>query len=157
MTKPVRFLIPIVIAMVLGPLIAGLAVCLLAVGTNIFDHTGTLPIADLFPMFGFYIVFAYLNGGVIALLAGILVSIWMIWRSPSAIVAIAAAMIATVGYLGVSALGFLGLAEWSNARSNFLFTLVLAVIAADGCWLLTRPFMKASERIAHRRLPENKI
>jgi hypothetical protein len=71
------------------------------------------------------------------------VSIWMIWRSPSAIVAIAAAMIATVGYLGVGTLGFLGLVEWSNARSNFLFTLVLAVIAADGCWLLTHCFVKA--------------
>src|SRR5476651_1365696 len=69
MTKPVRFLIPIVIAVVLGPLIAGLAVCLLAIGTSIFDHTGSLPIADLFPMFGVYIVFAYLNGGVVALLA----------------------------------------------------------------------------------------
>ncbi len=159
MTKPVRFLMPIVIAVLLGPLIAGLAVCLLAVGTNIFDRTGSLPITDLLPMFGFYIVFAYLHGGVIALLAGILVSIWMTWRPPNAIVAIAAAMIATVGYLGVGALGFLGLAEWSNARSNFLLTLVLAVIAADGCWLLTRPFVKASraEHHAHRSLPENKI
>jgi hypothetical protein len=144
MSKPVRLLLPVMIAVVLGPLIAGLAVCLLAVGTSIFEHTGSLLIADLFPMFVFYIIFSYFSGGAIALLAGILVSIWMIWRPPSAIVVIAAAVIATAVYLAVAALGFLGLSEWSNARSNYLFTLVLAVIAATGCWLLTRRFAKAS-------------
>ena len=144
MNKVVRFLMPIVIAVVFGPLIAGLAVCLLMVVTSIFDHTAALPMADVFKMFGFYIVFAYLGGGAIALLAGILVSTWMIWHPPSAIIVIAAAVIATAVYTGVGALGFLGPTEWSNARSNFLFTLVLAVIAATVCWLSTRRYARTA-------------
>jgi hypothetical protein len=144
MNKVVRFLMPIVIAVVLGPLVAGLAICLLLIVTNIFDPSAALPMADVFKMFGFYILFAYLGGSAIALLAGILVSIWMIWRRPTAIIAIAAAATATAVYVGVGALGFLGLTEWSNARSNFLFTLVLAVIAATVCWLLTRRYARSA-------------
>ena len=141
---------PIVIAIVLGPLIAGLAVCLLAVGTNVLDQTGSLAIVELFPMFGVYIAFAYITGGVIAFLAGALVSIWMIWRQPSAVVAVAAAVIATSGYMAVGAVGLLGPEELTNARSNFLFTLVLAVIAAAGCWALTRRFVTASGAVPNK-------
>ena len=143
MTKLIRFLMPIVIAVALGPLIAGLAVSIFAFGTSIFNNTGSLLMADHFKMSGVYIAFAYILGSAIAVLAGVLVSIWMIWRPPNAIVVIAAAVIATCGYMGVGALG-LGSAEWTNARSNFLFTLVLAVIAAAGCWFLTRRFVKAT-------------
>jgi hypothetical protein len=60
MTKPARLLMPIVIAGVLGPLIAGLMFCLLAVFTFMFDQTGGLPVADLLKMFGVYIIVAYL-------------------------------------------------------------------------------------------------
>jgi hypothetical protein len=142
MARLIRLFVPVVIAVMLGPLIAGLAVCILALATNIFEYTGSLPVADLFKMFGIYIIFAYLAGGVIALLAGIFVSIWMIWRPPSAIVVVAAAVIATSGYVAAGALGCLGLAERTNACSNFLFTLVLAVLAAAGCWLLARRFLR---------------
>lgn len=90
-----RLLIPVVVAVVLGPLIGGLAVCVLALASNLVDQTGSLPVIDLFTMFGFYIVFAYISGGAIALLAGILVSIWMISRPPSLIVVVAAAVLAT--------------------------------------------------------------
>ena len=144
MNKLVRFLLPIVIAVVLGPLIAGLAVTLLAVANNIFSHAGTLPWAGLFKMSGVYIVFAYYMGGPIALLAGLLVSLWTVRRPPNLIVVIAAAVIATALYMGVGALGVLGPVEFTNARSNFLSTLVLAVIAATGCWLLMRRFVRPS-------------
>ncbi len=143
MSRLVHLLMPIVIAVALGPLIAGLAVCLLAVASNIFDHAGSLPIADLFKMSGVYIALAYLGGGVIALLAGILVSVWMLSRPPNLLVVIVAASVATCGYLAVGALGWLGPVEYTNARSNFLFTLVLAVIAAAGCWLLTRRYVRS--------------
>jgi hypothetical protein len=143
-TKAIRLVIPVVIAVVLGPLIAGLAVCLLALGNNFIDRSSALPLGDLFAMFGVYIVFAYFIGGVIALIAGLLVSIWMIWREPNAFVTIGAAVIATVGYMAIGALGFLGPAEWTNARSNFLFTLALAVIAAAACWFLTRRFLRSA-------------
>ena len=104
MTKLIRFLMPIVIAVALGPLIAGLAVSIFAFGTSIFDNTGSLPMADILKMSGFYIVFAYFLGSAIAVLAGILVSIWMFWRPPN----------------------------------------VIVVIAAAGCWFLTRRFVKAT-------------
>ena len=144
MTKLIRFLMPIVIAVALGPLIAGLAVSIFAFGTSIFDNTGSLPMADILKMSGFYIVFAYFLGSAIAVLAGILVSIWMFWRPPNVIVVIAATVIATCSYMAVGVLGYLGPAEWTNAHSNFLLTLVLAVIAAAGCWFLTRRFVKAT-------------
>jgi hypothetical protein len=141
MTKLMRFIMPIFIAVVLGPLIAGLALYLLAI-SNTLDHTVSLPVADLFSMLGVCIVIAYFSGGVVALAAGILVSIWMLWRPPSAIVVMAAAGIATAGYLGVGALGFLSLAQYGDVRGNFLFALALAVIAAAGCWLLTSRFVR---------------
>jgi len=135
--KIVRLLAPIVIAVVLGPLIAGLAVTLFAVVHSVLYDTGGLSLADLKELAVFYIIFAYVIGGAIALLAGILVSIWMIWYPPGAIVANAAAAIATIVYMGIGALGVL-----EPVDSSFLFTLVFAVIAANGCWLLMRRFAR---------------
>jgi hypothetical protein len=135
--KIVRLLAPIVIAVVLGPLIAGLAVTLFAVVHSVLYDTGGLSLADLKELAVFYIIFAYVIGGAIALLAGILVSIWMIWYPPGAIVANAAAVIATVVYMGIGALGVL-----EPVDSSFLFTLIFAVIAANVCWLLTRRFAR---------------
>jgi len=143
MRTAVRFIMPIVIAVMLGPLVAGLALGLLAICTDILDHTFSLSIADLFSMFGVYIVIAYLTGGVVALVAGILVSIWTLWRPPTMMVVIAAAVIATAGYLGAGALGFVSFVDYSDARSSLLFTFTLAVIAAAGCWLLTGRFVRA--------------
>ena len=74
----------------LGPLIVGLAVSLFAVVSNIFVHTSSVPTADVFVMSYYFVVFAYFVGSKFAWLSGILVSIWMIWRPPNAIVAIAA-------------------------------------------------------------------
>ena len=63
-------------------------------------------------------------------------------RSSRAIQGAIAAVVATGVYMGVGALGYLGPVEFNNARNNFLFTLALAVIAAFGCWLLTRRFAR---------------
>ena len=146
MTKLIRLLLPIVIAIVLGPLFAGLAVCLFTAAIAIFNQTDGLGMVEtiqvLVSMFAFYIAVAYMAGWQIALLAGVLVSIWMIRRPPTAFVAIAAAVIATSGYMAIGAVGILGPEELTNARSNYWFTLVLAVIAATGCWLLTRRFVR---------------
>ena len=70
MQRPVRLLMPIVVAVVLGPLIAGLAVCVLATVSNLLDLADSLPMLYLFKMFGFFVVFAYIKGAGIALLAG---------------------------------------------------------------------------------------
>jgi hypothetical protein len=144
MKKLGRLLLPIVIAVVLGPLAAGLMFCLLAVFTFVFDQTGGLPLADLLTIFGVYIVFAYIEGGAIALLAGVLVSIWMIWRPPGVVVAIVAAT-AAIGLFRLAAeLGFLSPSGGSLVRNNLTLALVVAVIAAGVCWLLTRRFARAA-------------
>ena len=140
MNKVLRFLVPILIAAILGPLIAGLALCAFVVLTSLFDHTASM--IDALSMARFYVIFAYVIGGPIALLAGLLISIWMIWRSPNATVVVGAAVVATMVYLGVGALGILGPVQYTNAHSNFLFTMVFAVVAAMGCWLLTRRYAR---------------
>jgi hypothetical protein len=136
----VRLLAPIVIAVVLGPSVAGLAVWLFATGLGLFDSTGLLPFADWLGLLFFYVIFAYFIGWPIALLAGLLVSVWMARHPPNALVVNAAAVIATAIFMGVAALGVLGPVEETNGRSNFLFALVAAVVAANVCWLLTRRF-----------------
>jgi len=139
MSKAVRFIVPILIAVILGPLIAGLAVGLFAVGNSIFNADIDATVLGMFPI---YIIFAYAIGWPIAFIAGVLISLWMLARAPSFIVVIAAAVIATAVYMGIGALGMLGPVEYTNAHSNFVFTLVAAMIAASGCWLLTRRFAR---------------
>jgi hypothetical protein len=138
MRKFVRLLMPIVVAVMVGPLIGGLIFCLLAIYTSFFDPA--TPVADLFVMFGIYIGGAYLIGGPVALLAGLLVSIWMIWRQPS-FVAVNAAAIAAIGLCFLS--DRIGLSGPIPIVSNNLgLMLAVAIIAANVCWLLTRRFVK---------------
>jgi len=140
----IRLVMPIVVAVVLGPLIAGLVFCILATVTNLSDQTGGLPPADLFKMFAVYIIFSYFEGGAIALLAGVLVSIWMIWRPPGLIVAVVAALAAVGLYRLAADLGMLSPPADNAVRNNLALTLVVAVIAASACWLLTRRFVRTA-------------
>ena len=144
MQRLVRLLMPIVVAGVLGPLIAGLIFCLLAVFTYLFDPSGGMPITDLFKMFGVYLIFAYFEGGPIALLAGLLVSIWMIWRPPGLAVAILAANAAIALYRLAAEIGMLGPSGGNLVINNFALTLMLAVMAASVCWLLMRRFARTA-------------
>jgi hypothetical protein len=133
----VRFVVPIVVAAALGPLIAGVAVWLFAVVPDLFGPSGSL-VGDGGLLF-VYVLFAYLIGGPIALLAGFLLSLWMIRRAPSALAVNAAAVIGTVIWLGVAEGGFPSLVETGGLR-QVLFILVLAVLAANVCWFLLRRF-----------------
>ena len=154
-----RFLMPIVIAVVLGPLVAGLAVCLLALVTNISDRfsgIGSLALSDFPGLFLAYVTFAYVIGAPIALLAGLFVSLWMIRRVPNVLVVTVAAVLATGLFIGVAALGLLGPVQETNGRSNLLFTLVFAVIGALGCWLLIRRFLGTRTNDALTRAAEQK-
>jgi hypothetical protein len=138
--KLARLLLPMVIAVVLGPLVAGLAVCLLAVYTNVSDPATALPLADLFVMFAIYISFAYLEGAPIALLAGLLVSIWMLFRPPGLVVAVVAAALAVALFRLAAEFAWLGPIRGGLALNNFRLLLALAVVAAAVCWLLMRRF-----------------
>jgi hypothetical protein len=139
-------LAPVAIAVVLGPLVAGVAIGLFAAAVEMFS-TASLSIADHADLLLFYSIMAYFIGWPVALLAGVLVSLWMIRRPPSGLVVNATAVIATAVFMGVAATGVLGPVEETNGRSNFLFTLVAAVVAANVCWLLMRRFaLKAARR-----------
>ena len=97
MSKVVGFIVPTVIAVILGSLIAGLVVSLFAVAASIFD---------------------------------------------SSLEGTDAMVIATGVYVGIGALGVLGPVQFTNAHSNFPFTLAAAVVPGCGCWLLTRRFVR---------------
>jgi len=142
--RKMRLLLPIVVAVGLGPLVAGLIFCMLAASASLFDQSGALPISDLFKMFGFYIIFAYFDGGAIALLAGVLVSIWMIWRPPGFAVAIAAAVVSVGLHRLAADVGLLSPSGANLVRNNLALTLVLSVIAAGVCWLLMRRLARAA-------------
>ena len=139
-------LAPIVVAVILGPLLVGLAVWLFAVASDVFDPAGSFSLADYGGLLVFYLIMSYFIGWPIALLAGVLVSLWMVRSPPSALVVNGAAVIATAAFMGVAALGALGPVEETNGRSNFLFTLVAALLAANVCWLLMRPFALKAAR-----------
>ena len=144
----VRFVAPIVVAIVLGPLAAGLGVCLFAIGNSILNPNALLALSDVVALSWIYILFAYLIGWPIALLAGVLVALWMLRRPPSALIANAAAVIAAVAFMALAATGMLGPAQEINGRSNFLFALVAAVFAANACWFLMRCFARPTPALA---------
>src|SRR5690349_14618553 len=125
MKRLLRFLMPIAVAGILGPLAGGLAVCVLVAGTYLADWP-LGPIADLLGACMLYMVFAYVLGWPIALLAGLLMSIWMSFRAPGIIAAVAAA---------ANLLGPLP----NLAFGTFAFTLGASVAAAILCWLVVRP------------------
>jgi len=139
MNSLLRFLLPIVIAGILGPLVGGIAVCVLVAGQYLADWP-LGPITDLFGAFVFYVFFAFVLGWPIAVLAGVLMSIWMNFRAPSLVAAIAAA---------VGAVGLLWFAAATNvlgpfpnlAYGAFALTLGASVAAAIVCWFAVRPFV----------------
>jgi len=146
-TRPVlRVLGPIVVATVLGPLAVSLSLWLAGVVSDLFDRASPLSLGDEGGILFFDVVMTYYIGWPVALLAGILVSLWMIRRPPSALVVNAAALIATVIFMGVAATGVLGPVEENHGRSNFWFTLVAAIFAANVCWFLMRRFVRASSK-----------
>ena len=138
--RVLTLLAPIVVAVVLGPLVAGVAVALFAAASALFDPLASLSFSDDGFLVVFDVVMAYYIGWPIALLAGVLVSLWMLRSPPNALAVNAAAVLATAGFMGVAATGVLGAVEQFNGRSNFLFTLVAALVAANVCWLLMRRF-----------------
>lgn len=128
--KNIRLFMPIVVAVALGPLIAGLVFCALTAANNVFGQIG-LPIDDLLKSFGVYILFAYIEGGPVALLAGLLLSIWMIRYPPGFAVAnVAAAISVGLFRLAASIDTFSRVNGVDLVRTNFGLTLAVAFIAA---------------------------
>ena len=138
MKRLLRFFLPIVIAVVLGPLFAGLAVCLYAAAQFVVA-TDPGPVAGLLGLCMLYMMFAYVLGWPIALLAGLLMSIWMVFRAPG-IVGVLAATVAAVGLTWLAAFADLMGPLPNLAYGAMALTLGVSLVAAIACWLLTRPF-----------------
>jgi hypothetical protein len=147
----VRFLVPIVVAAVLGPLAVSITFWLLDLASNVFwllDPQSGITLADYPGFLVFLVIMSYFIGGPIALLAGLLVSLWTLRRPPSALVVNAAAVIATIVFMGIAATGVLGPVEETNGRSNLFFMLVGAVFAANVCWFVMRRFLRTAPAAA---------
>jgi hypothetical protein len=143
MRKLFRFLMPIVVAVGLGPLVAGLIVCLFAIYSHFTDGSGET-LAELFSFFWVYITFAYVEGGPVALVAGLLVSIWMVWRPPGLMAVIGAAIAAIALCYVADRFGMFNPVGGPLVSNNLGLMLVLSVVVAGVCWLLTRRFVPAS-------------
>lgn len=131
----VRFLAPIIVAVILGPLAVSIPLWLANIASDLFNHESP-SLADAGGLLAFLVIMTYFIGWPISLLAGLLVSLWMIRRPPNLLAVNAAALIATVFFMGIAATGVLGPVEEYNGRSNLLFTLVAAIFAANVCWFL---------------------
>jgi hypothetical protein len=142
-----RFLAPIAIAVVVGPLVVSLSLWTFDVAKELFDPASSVSLADERGALVFVVIMAYFIGAPIAFIAGLLVSLWMIRRPPSALAVNGAAVVATVGFMVVAATGVLGPVEETNGRSNMVFMLVAAVFAANVCWFLTRRFALLKARV----------
>jgi hypothetical protein len=138
MKRVLRLSTPILVAAVLGPLFAGLAVCLYA-AAQFAIATDPGPISGLLGLCVLYMMFAYALGWPIAALAGLLMSIWMIFRAPGIVGAIAAT-VAAVGLLWLAAAADIMGPVPNLAYGMLALTLAVSVVAAIACWLLTRPF-----------------
>jgi len=141
----VRFAVPSVIAVIVGPLVASVGLWLLSATWDPLDlfnpaspfsfayEGGTAAI----------VIMVYVIGGPIALLFGFLLSLWMIWRPPSRLAVNATAVIATAVCLGVTVGGGLvDLVKYSDMRRDLLLTLGFALLAANVCWLVLRRFAR---------------
>jgi hypothetical protein len=138
MKSLLRFSLPIVIAGVVGPLFAGLAVCLYAAAQFVVA-TDPGPIAGLLGLCVLYMMFAYVLGWPIALLAGVLMSMWMMFRAP-VLIGVIVATVAAVGFLWLAAAAdFMGPLP-NLAYGMLTLTLAVSVVAAIACWLITLPF-----------------
>ena len=143
MKKLLRLSMPIVIAAVLGPLFGGLAVCLYAAAQFVVA-TDPGPIAGLLGLCMLYMMFAYVLGWPIAVLAGALMSVWMIFRAPGVIGAIVAT-VAAIGLLWLAAAADLMGPLPNLAYGMLTLTLAVSLVAAIACWLIT---LRLASRVA---------
>jgi hypothetical protein len=138
--KLVRFVLTVVIATVLGPLIGGITFFLVRFAIDIVQLEFNF--ADIPGLIFGLVVGAYLVGWVVAFLAGTLVAVAALWRQPTFDVIIAAVVVTNVGYFMVTK----ALISYSPgepfAFDEFSLTLAFSIFAATVCWLLFRRLLR---------------
>ena len=84
---PARMAVAVITAAALGPLVAGLIVFVYALDMVFFElgnppETFGAALATIGQLFGMTIIGAYRLGGIVALIAGLLIALWMKWNPP---------------------------------------------------------------------------
>jgi len=127
--KLIRFVLTIVIATVLGPLIGGLPFFLVSAIPIALSSFSAAEIGESFILI---LIFAYVFGGAIAFVAGTIVAVAALWRQPTFVVIIAATVVANVGFSVASQQVY----DW------LFINLAVSAFAATICWLLFRRLLR---------------
>jgi len=130
--KLIRFVLTVVIATVLGPLIGSVAPFLVTAMQLVHSGSGAAEIARSFVPI---VIFAYVIGGVIAFVAGTIVAVAALWRQPTFVIIIAATVVANVGCE-------VALQDGVHQLRLF-FNLAVSAFAATICWLLFRRLLSS--------------
>ena len=147
-TSPLRLrraALIIVLAAIVGPLIGGVAVFLVMASMTaylfLFEPLAPASLADLgralAEMFVTILGAAYLTGGGIAAIAGILLGLWSLWRPLSFVAVIAAALLANPIFYGLFEREVFT-SESSMPLNGVVVTIVFSLFAASVGWLVMR-------------------
>jgi hypothetical protein len=139
--RALHFVLTIAVALVFGPLIAGLLisgnVIMIGMEQGAFGRDDIRPVAVAI-VWGTYVL-----GGGIAAVAGLLVAVWGLWRKPMLVIVLVATAIGTLVAFPVATPSALDVGI-PTEPPGWPMTLGLAVITAAGCWLIARPLLRVA-------------
>ena len=139
-SKFVRFALTVIIAAVLGPLIAGGTY--FAVFAAMLIVQSGFHLGGLAEQFIIMIGVAYLAGGIIALVAGLIVAVAALWREPTFLGIIAAVVVANIAYFAITEPEVFYSTAATIPLQELFVDLVFSVYAGTICWLLFRRLLK---------------
>lgn len=142
--SPARALLAVAVAVVLGPFMAAVGMWLMMLVATVIDPSGWLPslkdaIAGTPKIFTILVMGSYRVGSTVALLAGLMVGLWMIRRPPNLLVVLAASVVASLIWLGLTEPQvFRGIGHYED-----LYVMPpVAAFAGAACWILLRRFAR---------------
>ncbi len=142
-----RFVLTVVIATLLGPLIVGGTVFVVFVAMQIvqsgFNAAGIGEFAaEIGKLFILLVGAAYFGGSVIALVAGTIVAVVALRRQVTFVVIIAAIVVANVGYFAVTEPEIFYSTDLTMPLQRLVGNLAYSAFAATICWLLFPQLLK---------------
>ncbi len=142
-----RRALAVIIAVGLGPLVAGLIVFVYALGMVFFafdnpPQTVGVALTKAAELFGISIIGAYSIGGIVALIAGLLIALWMKWSPPRLSIVLAAVAVAIVAKFAVTEPRAVLLAIVTLPYGRLPIALALGLLAATICWFMMRRFVR---------------
>ncbi len=145
--KLIRFFWIVAITTVFGPLIVGSTVFLLIALASITQtESPSFGVMEMLrgtgELFVVLVGAAYLGGGIIAFVAGILVALTTLWRQPNFLTVLGAVVVANIGYCLATVLEVFDSANALSSPSGLFVNLAFSFYAATICWLLFGRFLK---------------